>query len=132
MAIKLKNVENETQTMYELEYGKKYWKTWKLWNDHYGTQDMARNLKKVKNEKQTLYNMEYGKKYWKTWKLKKSTLYDLDYCKKYWKTWKMINAQCRTCNMARKLKKKKMRNTHFRTWIRRVTVKNVKKEKYKL
>jgi hypothetical protein len=42
MARKLKNVENETQTLYD-------------WN-------MARNLKTVENEKHTLQDQEYGKK----------------------------------------------------------------------
>ena len=30
MARKLKNVENETQTMFDLEYGEKTEKTWKM------------------------------------------------------------------------------------------------------
>jgi len=30
MKRKLKNVENETQTLYDLEYDKKHWKWWKM------------------------------------------------------------------------------------------------------
>ena len=32
---KLKNMDKETQTLYDLEYGEKYLKTWKLTNAHY-------------------------------------------------------------------------------------------------
>jgi hypothetical protein len=46
MAIKLKKVENETQTLYELEYGKKWWKTWKMRNAHCRTWNMTRNTEK--------------------------------------------------------------------------------------
>ena len=42
---KLKNVENETQTLYDLEYCEKLLKTWKMRNAHCGTWIMARNLK---------------------------------------------------------------------------------------
>jgi hypothetical protein len=42
---KLKNVENETQTLVYLEYGEKYSKTWKMKNAHCRTWSMARNLK---------------------------------------------------------------------------------------
>ena len=43
----LKNVENETQTLYDLEYGKKQWKTWKIRNSHCRTWNMVRKLKKL-------------------------------------------------------------------------------------
>ena len=43
MARKLKNVENEKQTLFDLEYGEKH-------------------SKKVENEKCTLYVLEYGEK----------------------------------------------------------------------
>jgi hypothetical protein len=34
-------------------------KTWKIWNTHSRTSNMARKLKNVENETQTLYDMEY-------------------------------------------------------------------------
>jgi hypothetical protein len=47
-------VENETQTLFDLEYGKKHSKTWKMRNAHSGTWIMARKLKNVENGTQTL------------------------------------------------------------------------------
>ena len=59
MAIKLKNVENETQTMYELEYGKKYWKREK-WEMHtVGPVKSREKWKQRKWEKHTLGSV-YG------------------------------------------------------------------------
>ena len=54
MARKLKNVENETQTLYDLEYSEKHSKTWKIRNVHCWTRNMARNNKKLENEKHTV------------------------------------------------------------------------------
>ena len=54
VARKLKNVENETQTLYDLEYCKKHLKTWKMRNAHCGTWITARNLKNVEKENWTL------------------------------------------------------------------------------
>ena len=46
MARKLKNVENETQTLFNLEYGEKHSKMWKMRNAHCRTWKMARNSEK--------------------------------------------------------------------------------------
>ena len=62
MARNLKKVDNETQTLYDLEYGEKHSKTWKMRNAHCRNCNMARKLKNVKNEKQTLFYLEYGEK----------------------------------------------------------------------
>ena len=81
VARKLKNVENETQTLYDLEYCKKHLKTWKremltvgpglqqeirkTWKKrigHFRSWDMARKLKNVENGRQTLYDLEHGEK----------------------------------------------------------------------
>ena len=43
---KLKKVENETQTLFDLEYGKKYSKTWKMRIAHDKTWSMVRIMKK--------------------------------------------------------------------------------------
>ena len=40
---KLKNMDKETQTVYDLEYGEKPLKTWKMTNAHCRNQNMARN-----------------------------------------------------------------------------------------
>ena len=45
----LKNVENETQTLFDLEYREKHSKTWKMRNAHSRTWNMA--LYSVKREK---------------------------------------------------------------------------------
>ena len=52
----LKNLENETHTLYILEYAEKKGKMQKMTNAHCRTWNMARELKKknVKNEKHTL------------------------------------------------------------------------------
>ena len=65
MARKLKNVENETQTQYDLEYGEKHLKTWKMRNTHCKNGIMVRKWKNMKNEKYTLSDMDCG------WKLTK-------------------------------------------------------------
>jgi hypothetical protein len=41
-----KNLENETQTLYKLEYVEKHYKMWKMRNAHCRTKSMARKLKK--------------------------------------------------------------------------------------
>ena len=46
MARELKNVENETQTLFDLEYGKKNSKACKMKNTHCRSQNMARNTEK--------------------------------------------------------------------------------------
>ena len=61
MARKLKNVENETQILYNLEYGEKDWKALKRRNVLSKTWYMERKLKNVKNGTQTLFDLEYGK-----------------------------------------------------------------------
>ena len=50
---KLKNMENETQTLYDLEYGDKNSKPWKMRNAHCRTWNMARKRKIMENEKHT-------------------------------------------------------------------------------
>ena len=63
MARKLKNVKNEKQTLFELEYGQKHAKTWKMRNAHSRTWNMARKLKIMENEKHTLQDVKYGEKH---------------------------------------------------------------------
>ena len=46
MARELKNVENETQTLFDLEYSKKHSKAFKMRNIHCRSQNMARNIEK--------------------------------------------------------------------------------------
>ena len=40
---KLKNMDKETQTVYDKEYGEKHLKTWKMTNAHCRNLNMARN-----------------------------------------------------------------------------------------
>ena len=54
IARKLKNVENETQTLFNLEYGEKHLKTWTMRNQHCRAWIMARKLKIMENEKHTV------------------------------------------------------------------------------
>ena len=68
MTRKLKNVENDTQTIFDLENGRKHSKTGKMRNAHCMTWNMARKMKKIgKSEthsigseiyRETLKNME--------------------------------------------------------------------------
>jgi len=176
MERKLKNVKNETQTLFDLDYGKKHWKNgkwemhtlgpgiwrenWKSWKmkiNTVGSEIWRETPKNVKNEKQNLFDLEYGEKQWKWWKMRNAhcrtwnmvkklkkfrkwkthtvgpgkwretfknvkneknplarklnneknetqTLFDMEYREKHWKRWKMRNAHYRTWNMARKLK----------------------------
>ena len=54
MPRKLKKWKNEKQTLFDLEYGKKNRKTWKMRIYQCSTWNMAKNLKNTKNEKCTL------------------------------------------------------------------------------
>ena len=54
MARKLTNEENETQTLYDLDYGEKHSKTCKMTNAHCRTWSMAKKLKIIENAKHTL------------------------------------------------------------------------------
>jgi hypothetical protein len=54
MARNLKNVENETQTVFDLEFGKEHSKTWKRRNAHCSTWSMVRIVKITEKEIQTL------------------------------------------------------------------------------
>jgi hypothetical protein len=54
MARKLKNVENVTQALFVLEYGKKHSKTWKMTNAHCRTCSMSRILRKKNGKSDTL------------------------------------------------------------------------------
>ena len=57
MARKLKNVENETQKLFELEYGEKHLKTWTMRNEHCRAWIMARKLQIMENEKHTVQDL---------------------------------------------------------------------------
>jgi hypothetical protein len=46
-------VDNETQTQFDMNYGKTHSKTWKMKNEHCRTWNMAITRKKKKNEKLT-------------------------------------------------------------------------------
>jgi hypothetical protein len=54
MTRKPKNTENETQTLFDLEYGRKHSKTFKIGNAKSRTLYMVRKLKIMENEKHTL------------------------------------------------------------------------------
>ena len=58
----IKNVENETQTVFDLEYGEIHSKSWKMTNMHCRRCNMARNSEQGENEKCTLQDLEYGEK----------------------------------------------------------------------
>ena len=60
---KIENAENETQTLFDLEYSEKQWKMWKMRNAHCRTWSMVRKLKIMENEKHTLQNVKYGEKH---------------------------------------------------------------------
>jgi hypothetical protein len=55
MVGKLKNLENETQKLFDMEYGKKHSKTWNRRNAHCRTWIVATKLKIMENEKHTLW-----------------------------------------------------------------------------
>ena len=57
---KTENVEHETQTLYDLDYGEKHSKTCKMTNAHCRTWSMAKKLKITENEKYTLQDVKYG------------------------------------------------------------------------
>ena len=46
--------KNETQTLFDMEYGEKNWKKLKMRNAHSRTWNMSRKLKIMENEKHTL------------------------------------------------------------------------------
>ena len=135
MARNTENVENETQTLYYLEYGKKHSKTLKMRNGHCRIRNMTRKLKKVENETQTLYDLEYGEKTLKKLIKEKCTLQNLEYGEKtenhgkgdtntvslgIWRETlrKVENVKCILQNLeyGEKTEKMwKMRNTHCRT-----------------
>ena len=54
MARKLKIFENETHTLFHLEYGLQHSKTWKMRNSHCRTWNMARKLQTMENEKHAM------------------------------------------------------------------------------
>ena len=60
MARKLNIVENETQTLFDREYGVKHLKTWEMRSAHCS---MERIEKIMENEKHTLQDLEYGEKH---------------------------------------------------------------------
>ena len=73
MVRKLKNVENETQILFDQESDFNYSKTWKMRNAHWWTWIMVRKLKNVGNETQIMYDLAYGKKHSKTWNMRNHT-----------------------------------------------------------
>ena len=91
------NEKNKIKTLFDMEYSKKHWKSWKMRNAHCRTWNMARKMKNVKNEMQTLFDLEYGEK--------------------HWKGWKMRNAHCMMWNMASNTEKREKWEKHSRTWI---------------
>jgi hypothetical protein len=132
MARKQKIVENEKQTLYDLEYGKKTgkrgkwemhavgpgiwwenWKTCKMRNAYCRTCNMARKLNNKENEKLTREDLEYGEKHGKTWKIR--------------------HAHCRTWNMSRNTEnhgKWEMNTVGLGIW--REALKIVENKKYTL
>jgi hypothetical protein len=44
----MKNVEDDTQKLFDLEYGKKHTKTWKMRNTRCRIWNRARNFEKIK------------------------------------------------------------------------------------
>ena len=63
MATKQKSVENEKQTLQDLEYGEKQSKTWKMRHAHSRTWSMARKLKNMENEKHIMKDKIYVEKH---------------------------------------------------------------------
>ena len=53
-------MENETQTLFDLEYGEKHSETWKMRNAQCRTWNMARKLKFTENEKYILLDVKNG------------------------------------------------------------------------
>ena len=53
MAINLKKVKNETQTLFDLEYREKHSKMWTMRSAHCRTGNMARKLTNSEKEKLT-------------------------------------------------------------------------------
>ena len=54
MARKLKIVEKETQTLFDLEYREKHSKTWKMRNTNLGPGMWGQTQKNMENKKETL------------------------------------------------------------------------------
>ena len=61
MARKLKNVENETQPLFKINWRETF-KNKKMRNAHCTTWSMARKMNIVENDKHTLQDLECGKK----------------------------------------------------------------------
>ena len=102
----LKNVENETQIWYDLEYGKKHWKKWKMWNAPCRTWNIVRKLKKKKHRK--------WYKHCLTWNIARNTQKHGKWemhteGPRVWrengKSWKMRNTHCRMSKLARNTEK---------------------------
>jgi len=66
MERKLKNMKNQTQTLFDLEYGEKHTRSWKMRNTHCRTRTIARKLKKKKTWKMT-------HKHGRTWNMARNT-----------------------------------------------------------
>ena len=106
-------MENETQTVFYMECGKKTekrerWNTNTVWHGIWWEK-----MKNVENETQTLYDLEYGKTHWIH---EKGEFYSVG-AGIWWENWQTS----------------KMRHTHtvgLGKW--RGTVKNFKNEKYTL
>ena len=100
---KLKKVENLEMSTVGRGIWQENWKSWKMRNIHLRTWKMTKSLKNMKIEKCTLLDLKYGEKTENHGKWETSTWW-LEKWRHHWKTWKMRNANCRTWNMARKLK----------------------------
>ena len=57
MTRKQKNLKNETQTNFDLEYGGRNSKTWKIRNIHCKSWNIERKLKMIENEKHAMYKL---------------------------------------------------------------------------
>ena len=54
---KQKKLKNETQTNFDLEYGGRNSKTWKIRNIHCKSWNMERKLKMIENGKHAMYKL---------------------------------------------------------------------------
>ena len=129
MARNLKNVENETQTLYDLEYDKQHSKTWILRNAHCRNWNMVTLLKIMEKRENHTWNIVT-----KTEKRGKREILPLvpGIWQENWQAWKMTNTHCGTGVRRENWKSWKMRKTHCMGWNMARNTENVKNEKYTL
>ena len=103
---KIENVENEIQTLYDMKYGEKHWKRWKMRNFFIHTLGPGLLRKNSKT-----WKMRH--KHFSTWYMARKTqtrakreMHTLGpgIWPEQWKTWKMRNGHYRTWSMARNMK----------------------------